>query len=154
MLFFLSGVWLLALPSYIQLLRSSNEGGSYSSGFSSSWKIGPKHWQLTEALCEKARSQSRRLCCKTSQVQFSSLRIWKILPSGRPRSSSRLSASSHSRKKIYIKSSQNIAFLDGLRGLLAFNQYFSSSYSQEFLKGWNGERRSQWLVQLLITRII
>ncbi len=145
------------MPDHVQLLRSPEEDGSPSSESDSSWIAEADDVQLGKALLEKPILHSRRPSFETPQFKWPCLRPLqrKLRLAGLGLLPSFVSLRIVGRKP-ESKNSQNVASLDGLRGvacLLVFNQHFSFNYSQKFLKGWDGEDR-RWIIQLPIIRLL
>lgn len=146
------------MRDYTQLPRSSGEGDFSCSASDSSWITETDDSQLEQALSEKVKTHLRKPSFETDQLKFPNLRQLQrklrlvglsLLPS--------FIFQRIAGRKSEAKNSQNIASLDGLRGiacLLVFNQHFSYNYSQAFLEGWNGQEDRQWIIQLPIIRIL
>jgi peptidoglycan/LPS O-acetylase OafA/YrhL len=138
----------VVMSTYTELPRSSGEVDFPSSDSDSSWSIESADLHLENAFSEKSGSSSKWPCLPYLRRKLLLIGL-AILPSYL---SNRITGQTHE-----SKNSQNVASLDGLRGiacLFVLNQHFSYSYSQAFLHGWNGTEGREWIIQLPIVRIL
>lgn len=153
----ISSIESLMMTDYTPLPRSSGEDELPSSGSESSWVTDSNDMQHEKVLSERLISHLRKPPFETPHIGWSCLR--RLQRRFRRVGSGLLpSFISHGigGKSTEPKTSQNVASLDGLRGvacLLVFNQHFSYSYSQTFLEGLDGEEDRNWIIQLPIIRI-
>ena len=136
------------MSGYTKLPRSSGEDTFSGTETNCSWSIESAGLDLGNILSEKYVSKPKWACLPYLHKWIFPIGL-AILPGY---ISSRMTGQPSESKK-----SQNIASLDGLRGiacLFVFNQHFSYSYSQKFLEGWDGTEGRQWVIQLPVIRIL